>query len=149
MPIAANSPADRVEQLTILTERLTGLLQQEIDLLKERRPSDITAHAQERDKLAAVYAQEMSLIRKDRKLIDGAGPKLLNRLKTVTAGFREVIAAHEGLLTAMQSVSEGIVRSVAEQAQAKTRTITGYGKDAGLRSSNGSRPAALALNQMV
>ncbi len=149
MPIAARDATDRVEQLTILTERLTAMLETEISLLKERRPGDITSHAAERNKLSAVYTQEMALIGKDRSLIASAKPAVLATFKTMTARFREVLAAHDRLLSAMRTVSEGMLKSVAEQAHEKTRTVTGYGKNAALRATQTAKPAALALNQVV
>lgn len=148
MPIAATDAADRVEQLTILTERLMGLVESEIEYLKSRRPSELQDHMAERDKLAAIYAREMSLIRDDKSLIDGAGPSLLGNLKAITGRFRDALARHDTVLGAMRSVSEGLLKSVAEQAQSRAPTLKGYGKDAGLKSAP-ARPASLALNQTV
>ncbi|MGF1455548.1 MAG: hypothetical protein ACFB6R_09250 [Alphaproteobacteria bacterium] len=148
MPIAARDASDRVEQLTILTERLMGLVESEIDYLKSRRPSELASHTAERDKLAAIYAREMTLIRQDRSLIDGAGPSLLSNLKAVTGRFRQALARHDTMLGAMRSVSEGLLKSVAEQAQSRSPALKGYGKDAGRRS-GGARPASLALNETV
>ncbi len=149
MPIAAKDASDRVEQLAILTDRLVSLVESEIEFLKTRRPSEITAHTEERDKLAAIYAKEMSLIRQDKAMITGAKPSVLASLKEKTARFREALATEESLLGAMRAVSEGLLKSVAEQAQNRAPSLQGYGKDAGLRSAPAKRPASLALNQTV
>ncbi len=149
MPIAAKDASDRVEQLTILTERLVDLVESEIEFLKTRHPANLKDHTAERDKLAAIYAKEMTLIRQDRTLVTGAESNLITRLKTATGRFRERIAEHQTVVGAMRAVSEGILKSVAAQAQAETPCIAGYGKDAGLRNTPHNRAPSLALNEMV
>ncbi len=149
MPIAANSPTDRADQLTVLTERLTAILESEIVALMEKRPAVLADHAPERDKLAAVYAQEMALIRKDNRLIKGADGASLVALKSATARFRDVQAAHGQRLSSIRMVTEGLLKAVAEDANAKTQAVTGYGQDAGLRQTAAGAPASLTLNQVV
>lgn len=147
MPIAADTPTDRVEQLIILTERLNGLVDKEIDLLKTRRPSELEHLADERNTLSRVYTQEMSLIRQDKNLVRGVAPQLIETLKKITGRFRDRLAEHDRILTAIRTVSERMIKSVAADVNAKSQAVTGYGNNAHLRKSSGG--GSLTLNQVV
>ena len=149
MPIAADTPDDRAEQSTLLTERLTGILEREQAQFRERRPVEAAAHAEERDKLTRVYTEEMAVIHRDRSLIEGAAPALLARLKQATARFREVVSAHSRSLAAIRTVSEDMMKAVATRANAKAQGAAGYGQNAALRPAGAGAPASLALNQVI
>lgn len=58
MAISATDATDRVEQLIVLTERLTGLIAHEALAFEERRPQDAALHIEETSKLANVYRHE-------------------------------------------------------------------------------------------
>ena len=88
MPLAANDPKDRVEQLVILTERLSGLLEKETELLETRRPHEIVEFQDERSKLSNIYAQEMELIKRNKALVSGVEPELMDQLKNITTSFQ-------------------------------------------------------------
>ena len=147
MPIAAQSSTERAEQLVILTERLTNLMELEVQLLNEQRPQDIAQFIEERATLSTIYSQEMVLIKKDRSLIEGITRDLKDRLREATGKFQATLAAHELVLQRLKSVSERIIKAVADEVT-KTRTPNlGYGKNALLNASPTRASVPLALNQ--
>ncbi len=149
MPLAAENPADRVEQMIALTERLTELIIRETDLLSSRRPHEIQSFQDERSKLSALYAQEMALIRKDKSLISGAGEALLKTLKEKTQRFHQRLDDHGRVLRRVRTVTEGMIRAIAEDVAGQQQFQSGYGKNAGPRAPGTRPPATLALNQIV
>lgn len=149
MPIAAKDPADRAEQIILLTERLLGLVRRESDALIARRPALLAQTAEEKARLSSLYAREMSAIRKSPALIEGAGAALLARLKSVTGEFRDALAEHDRLLTRLRQVSEGMIRAIAEEVGRTRRTVTGYGRDASMKAYARPGAASLTLNQTV
>lgn len=147
MPIAAQDSTERAEQLVILTERLTNLMELEVQLLNEQRPQDIEALLEERTTLSTIYTQEMRLIKQDRSLIEGITRDLKDRLREATGKFQSTLAAHELVLQRLRTISERIVKAVSDEV-AKTRAPSlGYGKNAMLNARPSKASVPLALNQ--
>ena len=92
MAIAANDAADRVEQLVILTERLTELIAQQAQAFEERRPQDAAALLEETSRLANLYRHESARVRADQGLVQGAPLAARTRLVRATEAFDAVLA---------------------------------------------------------
>lgn len=148
MPIVAESADDRVEQLIILTERLTGLIDQELELLKSRRPREMETTSEETAKLGALYGQEMARIRADRGLVKGAAPERIAMLKRATAAFRERLAAHSAVLSRIRTISERMMSEVAKEVTRQRSGPALYGTAA--PKPQAARPtAAVAINRLA
>ena len=149
MPIAAQNSTERAEQLVILTERLTRLMELEVQLLNEQRPQDIETFVEERTMLSTIYSQEMLLIKQDRSLINGITRDLKDRLREATAKFQATLAAHELVLQRLKSIRERIIKAVSDEVT-RTRTPNlGYGKNAMLNATPAKASMPLALNQIA
>ena len=144
MAIAADSPADRVEQLITLTERLTVLLGEETRAYEAHRPHEAAATTAETVRMANLYRHESMRVKKDRSLIEAVPEPLRRRLMEATQTFEAVLARHARAVEAALAVTEGIVRAVAEEIAATRKSATGYGRR-GETAPAGSAP--LALNQ--
>ena len=144
MALAADDATDRVEQLVTLTERLTELLTNETRAYEERRPLDAAATAQETARLANVYRHETARVKKDRALVEGAPEPLRRRLVEATQTFEAVLARHVRAVEAALTITEGVIRAVAEEIAASRENSAGYG-----RRGEAARPSAapLALNR--
>ena len=70
MALAANDAADRVDQLTILTERLTDVVARQCQSFEQHRPQDAQALMEEAQWLANLYRHESSRVRADPGLSD-------------------------------------------------------------------------------
>ena len=147
MPIAAQSSTERAEQLVILTERLTNLMELEVQLLNEQRPHDIATFIEERTMLSTIYSQEMALIKKDRSLIEGITRDLKDRLRETTGKFQATLAAHELVLQRLKSISERIIKAVSDEVTKTRSPNLGYGKNAMLNATPMRASVPLALNQ--
>ena len=140
------SNRERVVQLIMLTESLTQIIDQEIDLLSKRRPSALGEYEQEKTTLAKAYASEMTNFRKDRSLTKDVPEGLLKDLKSSTAKLRTRLDRQTTVLTGLKTVSEKMVQAIAKEV-AKTRAPeTAYGKNA-VYSKVANRGTAFALNR--
>lgn len=113
--INAVDPADRAEQMTRLTERLTGLLALEAAAFEARRPQDAVGNAEETARLANVYRHESMRMKQDPSLLEGIGKEAHARLVRATEAFEAVLSRHGRALAAAKIVTEGLVRAIADE----------------------------------
>lgn len=130
MAIAAADPSERVEQLISLTERLTELIALEALAFEERRPQDAAVHLEETSKLANIYRHESARVRANPGLVAAAPLDQRVRLVRATEAFDAVLARQGRALEAAKTVTEGLVRAIANEVAAQRTTGSGYGASA-------------------
>jgi hypothetical protein len=146
MGALAGDPTQRVEQLIVLTERLTKFLKAELKAFEARRPQDAAATSAETQRLANLYRHESARIRADPSLIAGAPPALRRRLIEATKVFDAVLARHGRALYAAKTITEGLVRAIAEEVAVQRRRVAAYGPEARQHKADAS---AITLNRRV
>lgn len=139
---------DRVEQLIILTERLTDLIARQSAAFEARRPHEAAPYVDEVAKLANLYRHESSRVRGNVALVSGATPQRRQRLVRATEAFDAVLARQGRAVTAVKTVTEGLVRAIAEEVAIQRPTAAGYGPGAqgAAYRQNGT---AITLNQQA
>ena len=145
MALSANDAPDRVEQLIILTERLTSLIASQALAFEERRPKDAAALTDETARLANLYRHESARVRADVSLIDGAPPAMRAELVRATEAFDAVLARQGRALDAARTVTEGLVKCIAEEVAHQRKQTSVYG--AGGLQSGGAPATAITLNK--
>jgi hypothetical protein len=130
MGLAAKDADDRIGQLLVLTDRLTGLLAAETRAFEARRPQDAAASSEETQRLANLYRHEAARIRADPGLIEPASADLRRQLVAATRSFEAVLARHGRALQAAKLVTEGLVQSIAAEVAAARGGPPGYGPTA-------------------
>jgi hypothetical protein len=144
MTLAANDAADRVEQLIALTERLTGRLQADAELFEARRPQDVAVSTHETLELSNLYRREAALVRANPALIAGAPEPRRKKLIEATRTFEAVLGRHGRSVKAAKIVTEGLVRTIAEEVAARRAPAAGYGARGKARPGDAS---AITLNR--
>ena len=124
MTAASNSP---IEQLTALTERLTQLIAGQAKSFETRRPQDAAASMEEVGRLANTYRQVSQQVRAMAKPFPDATPAQRARLLRATEAFDAVLARQGRALEAAKTVSEGLVRAIAEEVARQRTQNSGYG----------------------
>lgn len=146
MAIHAADPNDRVEQLIILTERLTELIALEAQAFEARRPQDAAEHLAETSRLANIYRHESAKIRANPSLVEKAPLAQRTRLVRVTEAFDAVLARQGRALEAAKTVTEGLVRAIADEVAAQRTSAGGYGPGAEAHAPTGAA-TAITLNR--
>ncbi len=146
MALAAVDADDRVEQLLALTERLTAMLGRETRAFESRKPHEAAETIEETGRLANLYRHESARIRREPALVAGASPAARVRLMDATVGFEAVLARHERALSAAKTVTEGLVRAVAEEVASTRNPAAGYGPGARMGGAD-ARSTAITLNR--
>ncbi|WP_420433295.1 flagellar basal-body protein FlbY [Hyphobacterium sp.] len=142
--LAANSPAERAEALILLTSRLTELIETETALFEAHRPLEAKPFQDEKSKLATIYRREIAAVKSEPDRLEAAPLALKQQLKTVTAAFTEALHANGRAVDSLRVLTEGIVRSVADEAARLRDQDAGYGPGSARPPS--SAPA-IAVNQ--
>jgi hypothetical protein len=127
MAIAANDAADRVEQLIILTERLTELITGQTEAFEERRPQDAAGLLEETSRLANLYRHESARVRADPRMVEGAPPAARTRLIQATEAFEAMLARQGRAIEAARTVTEGLVKCIADEVAAQRTKGISYG----------------------
>jgi hypothetical protein len=146
MALLADDAKDRVEQLLLISERLTALIDAETQRIEARLPPLDGEQADEKARLANAYRLELARVKQDRSLIEGAPPALLAQLRQSTVAMHETLAAHETALSAVKLVAEGLVHAMAEEVVRQRGSGANYGASGELVAPNGLGPAVLDRN---
>ena len=145
MTIAALDPADRVGQLIILTERLTELVALEAKAFEAHRPQDAAPYIEETSRLANLYRHESAKVRANPQLVSAAPADQRTQLIRATEAFDAVLARQGRAIDAAKSVTEGLVRAIAEEVAHQRDKGANYGP-----AGAGAKPGdatAITLNQ--
>lgn len=146
MSLAATDAADRVEQLTALTERLTERLAEETRLFEARRAQDVAAGLEETGRLANLYRHESMRVKANPDLIAGASKAARERLVQATLAFEAALERHAHAVAAAKTVTEGLVQTVAREVAGARAAGSGYGP--GARATAGDA-RAVTLNRQA
>ena len=130
MALSAENSADRVDQLILLTECLTELVALEAQAFEARRPQDAAVHVEETAKLANLYRHESARVRANPGLVASASLNQRTRLIRATEAFDSVLARQGRALEAAKTVTEGLVRAIAEEVANQRQKGQSYGADA-------------------
>lgn len=144
MTLNAEDAAVRSEQLILLTERLTELIALEAQAFEQRRPQDAAKHLDETSRLANLYRHESARVRADPGLLAAAPLELRMKLIRATEAFDAVLARQGRALEAAKTVSEGLVRAIAEEVANQRNEGAGYGPGAASRAADAR---AITLNK--
>lgn len=130
MAISANDPTDRVEQLIALTERLTELVAKSALAFEDHRPQDAAAQVEETSRLANLYRHESARVRANPQMVAEASLLLRTKLIRATEAFDSVLARQGRAIGAAKTVTEGLVRAIAEEVASQRDRSAGYGPSA-------------------
>lgn len=126
----AGNPQERIEQLITLTDRLTALISEQLRAFEARRPQDAAANAQETARLANLYRHESLKLKADSSLLADAPADLREKLVASTRAFDAVLARHGRAVEAAKTLTEGLIRAIAEEVNKQRNAVAGYGPKA-------------------
>lgn len=139
-------PTERVEQLVLLTDRLTELIAKQAQAFESRRPQDAAALLEETTRLANLYRHESSRVRADPSLIAQAAKDARTRLVRATEAFDAVLARQGRAIEAARIVTEGLVKCIADEVANQRTQGTTYGA-AGRQAATPAAATAITLNK--
>ncbi len=148
--VALLAPAQLSEKI----ERLCQILEFENEMMHLDNPSAMTEHQSEKSRLVAIYNQQMTLIKADPERYKRFPKADIDRLKATSELFYEALDTHFRKLSTVKTVTEGLVKAVADEVAKKKGPPQTYTANAAMASSvasqnNRTLGGAIALNQVV
>jgi hypothetical protein len=125
MSAAADNAA--LEAIIALTDKLTGLLAQQARAFEQHRPQDAARHLAEVSRLTNVYRTFSAQVRGQPQMVEAAPEELRRRLLRATEAFDAVLERQGRALAASKTVTEGLVKAIAEEIAAKRGGGQAYG----------------------
>ena len=120
----------------------------EAQAFEQGRPQDAAAQLEETSKLANIYRHESARVRANPALVASAPIAQRTRLIRSTEAFDAVLARQSRALDAAKTVTEGLVRAIAEEvaAQRQRTAPDGYGPS-GEKTGKPADGSAITLNR--
>jgi hypothetical protein len=144
--LAAANPAERAQALLKLTQRLTALIQEETRLFKAKRPHEALDLQDEKSELANIYRSEVARARQEPNRFSGAPASVKQALRDATRAFHDALDENGHVVKALKTVTEGVVKAIADEAARQRSTGNGYGPGATQRTAQ-PQGFALAVNR--
>jgi len=136
---------DYVRRLIALTQQLTERMRQDAEAFEARRPHEAAGRVEETQKLANLYRFESDKVRQNPSLVAGASQQLRQALIQASRAFDTTLARHGRAVYALKTVTEGVVKAIAEEVGRVRAASAGYGPSA--RFSTRDTAIAVALNR--
>jgi hypothetical protein len=119
---------ERATQLLAMTQRLVALVGAEIEVVKARKLSSLSADWDEKERLVHAWRIEVSRVKNEPALLDGISPDLKASLRQAAMEMEQNLEAHAQALMATKTVTEGLVRSIAGEIASSRSAPAGYGR---------------------
>src|SRR3954462_13075040 len=104
--------APLVDEVVDVTQRLTALLEREVELLKNLKPQDIRDLQHDKAALAATYERQIRDLRAKPDQLAAVDGKLKEGPRQATMRFQVALADNERSIRAVKTVSERLMRAV-------------------------------------
>jgi hypothetical protein len=105
---------------------LERLLDEETGLMRDGRIADALGSERAKNELAGTYLKQLETLKANAIALARFAPNALESLKASHKRFAGVIETNQAVLATARAVSEGLIRSLSEEVNAKTRPLT-YG----------------------
>ena len=143
------TPVELVERMLNVSRQLTDVIRRETELLETNQPLRIGELQEEKIRLSNEYAMDIQAISLRKELIDRAPAEKINHLKVAMATLNMALERNGNMLSAAKSVSERILKSVADSVNEHKAPSLGYGRNAAMTNSTTNRSSAIALDSRV
>jgi hypothetical protein len=134
-----------LEAIVALTDKLTGLLAQQARAFEQHRPQDAGRDLDEVSRLTNVYRTASAHVRSQPQMVEAAPDELRRRLLRATEAFDAVLERQGRALAASKTVTEGLVKAIAEEIATKRGGGQAYGPGGARR----IQATAITLNRQA
>jgi galactokinase len=133
-------------------DRLIGVLEREIDMVRAMKPMEIQSLQQEKIVLSAAYEGQLKAIADQPDLVRDLTPALRAQIDNAVDRFRQTLAENERSLRAAKAVTERVLQMVAEELDKARRDKAAYSAAGAVpmpTRTSAARPLSVAIDQQL
>jgi len=143
------SPSALMDRMLGVAEQLSDVIDRETALLHACQPLKIGDLQEQKIRLANDYAMDVRAITLRKDLVDRAPAEKVAKLKAAMTRLDGLLKVNEVALGAAKSVSERLLKSVANAVSEKKSPALGYGRNAAIARPSSGAPTAIAHDALV
>lgn len=148
--MAGTEVTAEVTELLTVTSRLIGVLEREIEMIREMEPSEMQALQEEKIVLAAAYEARLKALRDaDHGGLEALSPDLRAELRRTTERFQETLAENERMLRAAKEATDSLLGAIAEAVRKQQAAGSGYSSAGTPRRPEAASGTSMALDQRL
>ncbi len=135
-----------------VANRLAALIEEENQLLIDRRPSELAENQDEKADLSLAYQQELDALRAQPETLASAAPEEVAALKAAGMRLVQAMDIHRRKILAARTVAERIIKAVTDEVAKRSNPLQGYTAGAVLKERGGANsqsPTSLAFHEVV
>ena len=139
------------ERALAVAGRLADILESENEALRANRQNVLARTIDVKSELAEAYQNEMDELRRHPEIVKSCPPQQLAALRDAGVRLNKELENHRRLVVAARTVTERMLKAVADEVNKARKPVRGYDRTANFASRNaiGSKPAALAYHEVV
>lgn len=135
-----------------VANRLAAMIEEENDLLIDRRPGELAANQDEKADLSLAYQQELTALRAQPGALANAAPEEVAALKAAGMRLVQAMDVHRRKILAARTVAERIMKAVTDEVAKRSNPLQGYTAGAVLKERGTAKsqiPTSLAFHEVV
>ncbi len=110
---AAKSGAENADNLIAMTDRLSRLMEQEVELLRSRRPRDVQELQTDKEALATVYQRVITDLQQNPDALDGIDNDRRERLRHAAARLQGAVTGNAIALRSAIEANHQLIETIA------------------------------------
>lgn len=118
--------AENAENLIKLTDRLSRLMEQEVELLRGHRANDIQALQTDKEALAGIYQRVITDLQKNPEALDGLDSERRERLKHAAARLHGAVTGNAIALRSAIEANHQLIETIAGAIREQSNTHAPY-----------------------
>jgi hypothetical protein len=144
--------ASNIESLILVTSRLIGVLNHEVEMLRAMRISDIEKLQDEKSTLTLAYENCVRALQADPAALAAVEPAVRRELDLLAQRFDEALSSNARALNAVRESHDRLLAAIVDAVASKRASQKGYGANGAFERRRGSRTApvlSLSLDQRL
>jgi hypothetical protein len=144
--------ASNIESLILVTSRLIGVLNHEVEMLRTMRISDIEKLQDEKSTLTLAYENCVRALQADPAALAAVEPAVRRELDLLAQRFDEALSSNARALNAVRESHDRLLAAIVDAVASKRASQKGYGANGAFERRRGSRTApvlSLSLDQRL
>ncbi len=137
---------DRLQEILV---RLTDLLNQEADLLRNGRQRNVVDLQEDKLALTRVFLQHFRALKGNAGFIGTHAPSQVDRVRRTLRAFGQTVQHNLDAVEAAKAVSQGLVQAIFDVAKKVNDGPTVYGNPTAQAPLANARPTALAYDRSL